>query len=140
MPTETLEAAINFRIPKTDGLRNSKDMLRWYLDSVLNEGNLDQIIISLHEEVLWTTVTKLDHSQLSQKLSVGNYEVIINCLVEDHVIHQLSDMFMCFNNFLYNMVVDPTKGGYTNMKRIALNHEQDPSSHRRKPDSGSVIS
>ena len=53
----------------------------------------DEIIVSLHEEIFCICISKLDHTKLPKDLCIYNSKFVINCLVEDHVIHESVDLF-----------------------------------------------
>ena len=53
----------------------------------LIESKSDDFIVSLLQELLSILVSQLDEPELSQNLCIHDSEVIVNCLVEDHVVN-----------------------------------------------------
>ena len=65
----------------------------------LIESKSDDFVISLLEELLSILISQLDEPELSQNLCIHDSEVIINCLVEDHVVNMsIDDLTNCSNS------------------------------------------
>ena len=65
----------------------------------LIESKSNDLIISLLKELLGILVSQLDEPELSQNLCINDSEVIINCLVEDHVVDMgVDDLTDCSNS------------------------------------------
>lgn len=63
------------------------------------EGKSNDLIISLLKKLLSILISQLDEPELSQNLCIHDSEVIINCLVEDHVVNMsIDDLTNCSNS------------------------------------------
>jgi len=72
-----------------------EELVRGNLGRLFGEGDTNEIIISLHKHVFSIGVSELNDTELSQNLSKDNSELIINGLVENHMVNESID---CFSN------------------------------------------
>ena len=67
---------------------------------MLLKSKSDELIVSLLQELQGVFVSQLDELELSQDLGVDDSQIIIDGLVEDHVIYMSVDLFSdCSNPF-----------------------------------------
>ena len=66
-----------------------KESFRVDLDRELFKSQSDEFVISLLQEVLSIFISELNELQLSKNLRVDNSELVIDGLVEDHVVDML---------------------------------------------------
>lgn len=59
------------------------------LGRILVEGRPDDLIVSCVQQVHGVTVTKLHESQMAKDRGIYDSQVVVDCLVEDHVVDKL---------------------------------------------------
>ena len=83
-----------------------KEQSETQLRGVLLEGKLDKLVVPLIQELESIFISHLDEPQLSEDLSVHDSQVIVNSLIEDHVVNDGVNLFTHSSDPLYSVNVN----------------------------------